>query len=422
MKKIILSMLFWSLSVSAQDDIFGPKSVSFVFSGVSLVAFGQGTFRDILHRDFVLSPEVVAMDKKITLQVSAVPASDVGKFVEGILLEQGIVTTFRDGIYYLTLSHGDDKHLFVKPLDADVRVDGRVVPGVDGGKGAVLAAPARAPDDVSIIYVPLHRPPEFLTAVVGAVFSRRAVVVAGARIVITGSKSVIKQVSALLESIDVDSNRVEVSASWVEVARNAGSPRGVSLVAQVLGASLGGSVGTVTSGSAISLRAANFQVVVDALNSDSRFKQISNSRVVGDDQKKVSLSVGDETPTIGSSGKDNSGNAVQNIVYKTSGVLLDVLPRVLGAGRIDLEIDGQISSFKSTVTGVSGSPTLIKRQVKTSVTVADGEVLLIGGLDDSQMTDSSSSFAFLPDSWGVKNKSSVKTDLVLMVSAKRVEN
>ena len=188
----------------------------------------------------------------------------------------------------------------------------------------------------------------------------------------------------------------------------------------MLGARFGAELGATNSGGALSLSGARFQAVVDALESDGRFKQVSNSRVVGDDREVMSLSVGDETPTISSTGKDQQGNAVQNIVYRPSGVLVSVTPRVLGNGKINLSIDGQISSFKTTVTGVSGSPTLIKRQVRTGVTLASGEVLLIGGLSDEHSNETASGLAFLPESWRVRNSGKVNTDLVLIVSAKSV--
>ncbi|MGO4469843.1 hypothetical protein AB4Z11_30250, partial [Pseudoduganella sp. RAF53_2] len=145
---------------------------------------------------------------------------------------------------------------------------------------------------------------------------------------------------------------------------------------------------------------------------------VSNSRVGGDDYEKLTLSVGDETPTISSTGKDNAGNAVQNVTYRPSGVIVDVTPKVLGNGRIRLVVDGQISNFKATVTGVSSSPTLIKRQVKTTVTVGDGEVLLIGGLNDSQKADTVNRLPFLPASWTGSSASSSNSDLVLVLSAK----
>ncbi|WP_092609329.1 hypothetical protein [Janthinobacterium sp. YR213] len=111
----------------------------------------------------------------------------------------------------------------------------------------------------------------------------------------------------------------------------------------------------------------------------------SISRVSGDDYEPMNITFGDETPTVSSTSKDNAGNPVQNVVYRPSGVIVDVVAKVLGSGKVKIAIDGQISSFKATSTGVSDSPTLIKRQVKTTITASDGEVLLLGGLNDSQV-------------------------------------
>ena len=166
----------------------------------------------------------------------------------------------------------------------------------------------------------------------------------------------------------------------------------------------------------------NFELVIDALNTDGRFKQVSNSRLVGEDRTKLDLIVGDETPTVASTGSDNAGNRVQNVSYRPSGVIIDVVPKVLGSGRIRIEVDAQISSFKVTSTGVTGSPTLIKRQLKTTVALNDGEVIVLGGLDDSQTTNSTSALPFLPASWSLKSNDQVKTDLVLVMSARVVAN
>lgn len=203
----------------------------------------------------------------------------------------------------------------------------------------------------------------------------------------------------------------------VEVTQNSSAGRGISLIASFLGTRFGAAVGTVNSATALSLKNTNFELVIDALNTDSRFKQISSSRIVGDEYEKLNLTVGDETPTVSSTGKDNSGNSVQNIVYRPSGVIVDVVPKVLGGGKISMAIDGQISSFKNTVTGVSGSPTLIKRQVKTVVTVSEGEVLMIGGLNDAQSAKTVSGLAFLPDAWATNSYSRVQTDLILVLAA-----
>lgn len=398
-------------------------AASFDFNGVSLVAFGQATFKGLLYRDFVISPEVLAMDRRITVSVRNLDPSKVAGFVEGVLLQQGISTTLKDGIYYLGVAS--------KPAEVRPVVDnGAGLPSVVGAApvgvkvdavdGQVVAAPGRAVDDESRVYAAVNRPADFLAGVVSGAFGSHSVVVAGGNLVLTGSKADLKKMLALLAAVDAMPKLVDVSASWVEVADNTGSARGISLLASVLGAKLGVNLGTVNSGSAVSLKNTSFQLVVDALDSDGRFKQVSNSRVTGDDYRQLVLTVGDETPTISSTGKDNAGNPIQNVVYRPSGVIVDVLPKVLGNGRIQLAVDGQISSFKATSNGVTGSPTLIKRQVKTMVTVGDGDVLLIGGLNDTQTSTSSSGFSFLPSSWAVKSGSQTKTDLVLVLSAKVV--
>lgn len=394
---------------------FAAPGVSFDFAAVPVGAFAQSTFKGLLHRDYVMAPELQGSDRKISVSVANLDPAQVPEFVEGVLAQQGIAVVERGGVYYLGPAS--------KVAEDDINP-------VEAGKGKQDAFPVRhgqdfervpdrrAADLETTVYAPVNRAGDFLAAVVVGAFGPKAAVVSGGSVVLTGTKGDLVKMRSLLVAVDSLPKLVDVSASWVEVTSTASSGRGISLVAKVLGERLSLQLGSVSSASAISFGNANFQLVLDALNADSRFKQVSNSRVVGDDYEKLLLSVGDETPTVGSTGKDNSGNAVQNILYRPSGVIVDVTPKVLGNGKIRLTVDGQISNFKATSTGVTGSPTLIKRQVKTTVTVADGEVLLIGGLNDVQNTAGTSRWSFLPSSWGAKSQSSSASDLVLVLSAK----
>lgn len=412
-----LCLLLW-----APAFVFASP-VMFNFNEVSLVSFSQTVFKNLLHVDYVVTSDVLAMDRKITISVGAVDEAKALPFVEGILKQQGVGVDVRDGVYYLVPLVKQPDALVapapasMMPVAARVKsADGAVDDGSD-----LLPVGGRRKDDVTESYTPQNRPSDFLVSVIGASFGSHAAVSAGAGILLTGSVDDVAKMRKVLDAVDASPRLVDVSASWVEVTNNDGDGRGISLLASVLGAKLGVSLGAVNSGSAVSLKGSRFELVVDALKTDSRFKQVSNSRVVGDDYQKLVLTVGDETPTISSTGKDNSGNSVQNIVYRPSGVIVDVLPRVLGSGRILLSVDGQISNFKATSTGVTSSPTLIKRQVKTQVTLDDGAVLLIGGLNDSQDSTNSSALSFLP-TWAARSSSTVHTDLVLVLSAKVVKD
>ncbi|AYM78167.1 hypothetical protein D9M09_22010 [Janthinobacterium agaricidamnosum] len=412
------------------------QPVAINLSSVSLVSFAQATYKNLLERDFVIAPDALALDRKISVSVRSLTPQQLPVFIEGVLSDQGISSELRDGVYYLraaqsfrsaqapvvslppevaTQSASSSAGALFAPLNRLKSDEGYF----DGGYASGIAGSTsgRRRDDESEVYAPAGRSADFLVQVVTAAFGPRSAVAAGNQIVLTGSASELNKMRILLGALDQLPRMVDVSASWVEVTDNASSGRGISIMASVLGAKFGASLGSVNSASAISLRGTNFQLVIDALNTDGRFKQVSNSRIVGDDYQKMVLTVGDETPTIASTGKDNSGNSVQNIVYRPSGVIVDVLPKILGSGKINLAIDGQISSFKPTASGVTGSPTLIKRQVKTAVTVNDGEVLLIGGLNDAQTVDSSSGFSFLPSSWAARSGTKLHTDLVLILSA-----
>lgn len=426
MKRVSVAVLFLALSfgVSAGEVVapgFIPAPVSLDFLGVPLVAFASASYKGLMHRDFVISPDLVGMDKRVTISVKSLPAAELPAFVDALLLAHGVTSTRRGEIYYLDavpsvpLASAPSVVAGV-PLSSSALVDSRAVATghpVDLHHSDALAGPV-------VVYAPVNRGSEFLASVVNSAMGSPVVRVAGSSLVYSLSALPAKSVVSLLAALDVPARSVELQASFVEVARTSASGRGVSLVASVLGGKFGVSLGSV--GSSLTVNTRGFQAVIDALDSDGRFKQVSNSRLLGDEGEHLLLTVGDETPTVSSAGKDNQGNAVQNIIYKPSGVILDAVARPLGSGRVALVFDGQVSNFVTTVNGVAGSPTLIKRQVKTSVTVGDGEVVVIGGLDDSTSQGSNSGLSFLPKSWSINSGSDKKTDLVLILSASVVKS
>lgn len=411
------------------------QPITMNLTSVSLVSFAQATYKNLLGRDFVVTPDALALDRRLSISIASLRAEQLPAFVEGVLSDQGIVSELRDGVYYLRSMQAVGRSSVPPQQSAGALpfVPASYVPAPPmapalaavsnfgeyrSGPGAVPVG--LAPGAEAEVYVPLGRSSDFLAKVVTAAFGPSSAVVAGNQIVLTGTEAQLVKMRAIVRALDQLPHMVDVSASWVEVAETAGQQQGISVAASVLGVKLGGSLGWIGS-NALSLKSTSFSLVIDALTTDGRFRQVSNSRIVGDDYEKMVLTVGDETPTIGSTGSDNSGNAVQNVVYRPSGVIVEVLPKVLGGGRVSLSIDGQISSFKATLNGVTGSPTLTKRQVKTSVTVGDGEVLLIGGLSDAQNDDRSAGLSFLPSSWSLKNRSRSNTDLVLILTASVVK-
>lgn len=404
---LLFPMIFLVASLPIAAQPLGPSTITLNFAAVPVVAFMQATYKNMLMRDYVISPEVLALDRQFSINIKSLPVEEVPAFVDGLLRAQGIRTRIKDGVYYLEMA----------AVSAD-----KAAPDLPQAVLASAVATGSLPErdgaafDVVELYAPRHRPAEFLVAALNAAFGAPYARLAGVVVALSVPAARSADARRLLEALDERGRTVEVSASFVEVLRSDSTSRGLSLVASTLAARFGAAFSTSTG--SLSVSAGGFQLVLDALRADGRFKQVSNSRVLGDEAEHLLLTVGDETPTIASSGRDNQGNAVQNIVYRPSGVILDVTPRAAGPGRLSLAVDGQVSSFQSTVNGVTGSPTLLKRQVKTSVTIADGEVVIIGGLDDTRSSTAHSGFSFLPRSWGGGTSSDSHTDLVLILSAR----
>ena len=72
---------------------------------------------------------------------------------------------------------------------------------------------------------------------------------------------------------------------------------------------------------------------------------------------------------------------VQEVSYRKTGVQLEIKPLVQANGLVDLSISQQLSeAVPSADTSLAGSPTILNRQISTSLTLRDGGSLLMGGL------------------------------------------
>jgi len=87
---------------------------------------------------------------------------------------------------------------------------------------------------------------------------------------------------------------------------------------------------------------------------------------------------------------------------------------------IDLNVTQQMSNFVTTETGVNNSPTLIKREVKTALSMADGDVVVLGGLAENKEAGGSSGFSFLPSWTKSKNSNANKSDILLILQINKL--
>jgi pilus assembly protein CpaC len=125
----------------------------------------------------------------------------------------------------------------------------------------------------------------------------------------------------------------------------------------------------------------SFSGFVEALRTEGMAKIHSEPKIVTLSGKPAQFVSGGETPILTSTGIGSP-----TVSYKSFGTTVDVLPVVLGDGRINLEVAPALSSRNDgngiVLPGGSGTvvPGFDTRGVRVSVQMMDGETVAIGGL------------------------------------------
>jgi len=171
---------------------------------------------------------------------------------------------------------------------------------------------------------------------------------------------------------------------------------------------------------------------LQALESKRCSATVSHARVVTRSGIPALINNSVETPIEISTvfGGDGSNTTAQTGTQTfVTGVILDVLPRILDNGYIDLNINPTVATQVGTVKGASGQelPIISKRNATTSVVVKDGFTVGIGGLvQESRMRTRSQTpglgripiLGYLFQNLG---QTARRTNLVILVTPKIIE-
>ncbi len=128
------------------------------------------------------------------------------------------------------------------------------------------------------------------------------------------------------------------------------------------------------------------RAMLNFFRKDDRVVIRSRPRLLVKSGETASIDVGNEIPVItqrsdSNTSDDGSTNVLQEVTYRKTGVQLEIKPLVQANGLVDLQISQQLSeALPGAATSITGSPTILNRQISTSLTLKDGGSLLMGGL------------------------------------------
>lgn len=239
--------------------------------------------------------------------------------------------------------------------------------------------------------------------------------------VFQGSSAEIARLKSLISLVDIPVGEVNIKAVIFEVGSTKKDGSSIGLAFNILGGKLGLSLGALTAiGDSASIKSASFNAIFSVLSSDSRFRVLSSPSIRVKSGSHGIITVGADVPILSSVTYDAAGKAFQNIRMMSSGVIFDLKP-VVTESAVDLEVKQQISNFVPTTTGVSSSPTLLKRDISTVVGTTHDEVIFLGGLIEAKKSEDTSGFSFLP-SWSNSGGSDEsRSELLLILQVQKLD-
>ena len=114
--------------------------------------------------------------------------------------------------------------------------------------------------------------------------------------------------------------------------------------------------------------------------------------------------------------------------YRSTGIILSVKPQINAKGLVTLEIAQEVSDVDTTNSTVSGSPNFTVRSAKTTLTTADNQTVVLGGLirEDKSHTNAGipglRRMPILGPLFGSDGVSKTRTELLVLITPHIITN
>jgi general secretion pathway protein D len=163
-------------------------------------------------------------------------------------------------------------------------------------------------------------------------------------------------------------------------------------------------------------------LILDALHAVTSVKVLSNPSLVVINNQVATLQVGDVVPvSTGSATVLTTSNTVVNTIdYRNTGIILRVSPRISVNGNVRLDVEQEISNVPTSSTN-SLTPTVSQRRVKSSISVATGQTVLLAGLISEQQSGTRNAIPILDqipglgDAFGHQDNATKRTELIIFI-------
>lgn len=264
----------------------------------------------------------------------------------------------------------------------------------------------------------------------------------------------IRRAQVLVQAIEAEltsDKSAQLGVTWVADALNSGAvgltdfsntgPGIAGLAQQALAAKAGTAVASTVGTTGITVpqgltlgigkivkNGFSFAALLSALAGDANTNILSTPSIVTLDNQEADIKVAQQVPFVtgqytNTTGGSATGGAVinpfQTVQRQDVGLELKITPQINQGNSVLLKIDQIISNL--TGSSVGGQPVTNTREIKTSVMAESGEIIVLGGLLDHQLTENEQhvpllgSIPLLGNLFKYRSTTATKSNLMLFI-------
>lgn len=232
-------------------------------------------------------------------------------------------------------------------------------------------------------------------------------------LIVKASYEDMNDIKLLIEELDKEKAQVYVQAKIIEVNDEMVDKIGISY--GVFGGAVG-SNGLATFSSSLNGGSDSIFVVPDTiglkipdiksglalgatlnlLKQNGALDIVSEPSILAINNKESSIYVGEKISIKISSSETASGNERTNFQREDVGLTLKVKPRISNEDKVTLEINTILEAIKTTQTK-SGNADTLKKEIKTTAILNNGESVIIGGLIENKVESTNQKVPILGD-------------------------
>lgn len=165
---------------------------------------------------------------------------------------------------------------------------------------------------------------------------------------------------------------------------------------------------------------------LNALSTDKKFQVLSTPRIFTSNNSEAQINISQRVPYVLSSRTDANNNLTYTYAFEDVGIILTVTPRITSNGYVTMEVNQTANDLQGFTD--FNAPIINQREADTTVSVKDGETIILGGIIRNSVTSTVKKIPLLGDLpllgnlFKSSDKQSVKTELLVFLTPHVVRN